>query len=96
MTLPALLLDSLLVLMVLLVAGLSLWHRHIFACAVLFIVFSLLLALVWLRLAAPDVALAEAAIGAGVTGALLIATLSRLSIVERRDGRGRDEEGEER
>jgi len=38
-----------------------------------------MLSLIWLRLGAPDVALAEAAIGAGLTGAILIGTLSRLS-----------------
>ena len=38
---------------------------------ILFIAFGLLLALVWARLRAPDVAIAEAAIGAGVAGALL-------------------------
>ena len=42
---------------------------------VLFIAFGLVLALVWARLYAVDVALAEMAIGAGVTGALLLAAL---------------------
>ncbi len=37
-----------------------------------FIAFGLLMALCWARLRAPDVALAEAAIGAGLTGALLL------------------------
>jgi multisubunit Na+/H+ antiporter MnhB subunit len=41
----------------------------------LFIAFGLLLALAWARLRAPDIALAEAAIGAGLTGALLMAAL---------------------
>jgi multisubunit Na+/H+ antiporter MnhB subunit len=40
--------------------------------SVLFIAFGLLLALAWVRLGAADVALAEAAIGAGVAGALLL------------------------
>ena len=39
---------------------------------------ALLLALVWVRLAAVDVALTEAAIGSGVTGALLIGAAARL------------------
>jgi uncharacterized MnhB-related membrane protein len=39
---------------------------------VLFIAFGLLMALAWARLAAPDIGLAEAAIGAGLTGALLL------------------------
>lgn len=45
---------------------------NLFRAIVLFIVFGLFMALIWARLAAPDVALAEAAIGAGLTGALLL------------------------
>lgn len=44
----------------------------IFRAVILFIVFGLLLTLTWARLAAPDIALAEAAIGAGITGVLLL------------------------
>lgn len=42
---------------------------------VTFIVFGLLITLAWARLDAPDIALAEAAIGAGLTGALLLDAL---------------------
>jgi multisubunit Na+/H+ antiporter MnhB subunit len=52
--------------------------RDLFKAVVLFIVFGILLALVWVRLQAPDVALAEAAIGAGLTGALFLSALGRL------------------
>jgi len=41
-------------------------------------VFGLLMALAWVRLAAPDIALAEAAIGTGITGVLLIDTVRHL------------------
>jgi uncharacterized MnhB-related membrane protein len=44
---------------------------------ILFIAFGLLLSLVWARLRAPDVALAEAAIGAGLAGALMLAAARR-------------------
>lgn len=50
----------------------------LFRGIVLFITFGLLMALAWVRLDAPDIALAEAAIGAGLTGALLLAALARL------------------
>lgn len=39
---------------------------------ILFIAFGLLMALAWARLSAPDLGLAEVAIGAGLTGALLL------------------------
>jgi multisubunit Na+/H+ antiporter MnhB subunit len=44
----------------------------LFRDIVLFILFGLLVALSWARLGAPDLALAEAAIGAGLTGALML------------------------
>lgn len=49
-----------------------------FRMIVLFMVFGLLVALAWARLRAPDVALAEAAVGAGVTGALVLRTWNGL------------------
>ena len=57
---------------------LALSSTDLFKAIVLFIAFGLLMALAWVRLDAPDVALAEAAIGAGLTGALLLAALARL------------------
>ena len=44
---------------------------------ILFMAFGLLLAVAWSRLQAPDVALAEAAIGAGLSGALLLSAVRR-------------------
>ncbi len=55
---------------------------------VLFIAFGLLLTLAWARLQAPDIALAEAAIGAGLTGVLLLDALGSFG------GRERNQEGE--
>lgn len=45
---------------------------YLFNAVVLFIVFGLLMTLAWVRLNAPDVALAETAIGTGLTGALML------------------------
>ena len=56
----------------------ALASENLFKGIVLFIAFGLLMALAWVRLDAPDVALAEAAIGAGLTGALLLVALTRL------------------
>jgi energy-converting hydrogenase B subunit D len=50
----------------------------LFRAVVLFITLGLLLALSWVRLGAPDVALAEAAIGAGLTGALLLDAVGQM------------------
>ena len=71
----------------LLVLGVAVWTvtaGPAFAAVVGFVAFGLLLALVWVRLAAVDVALTEAAIGSGVTGALLISAAARLRPTEQR------------
>jgi multisubunit Na+/H+ antiporter MnhB subunit len=63
------------------IVALAVWTivaREAFAAVVGFVAYGLLLALVWVRLAAPDVALTEAAIGGGVTGALLLGAAARL------------------
>jgi uncharacterized MnhB-related membrane protein len=74
----ALLLDSLLLVLLLGLAWASLASRNLLQGIMLFVAFGLMLAIAWIRLGAADVALAEAAIGAGITGALLLATLGRL------------------
>jgi multisubunit Na+/H+ antiporter MnhB subunit len=53
-------------------AGLAVFGRDLFGSIVFFIVYGVLIALAWISLGAVDVSLAEAAIGAGVTGVLLI------------------------
>jgi len=83
--------DGLLGLGVLWVAWRTLACPNLFTAIVLFITFGLFMALIWVRLAAPDVALAEAAIGAGLTGALLMAALARLRVVGVVAKRARDD-----
>ncbi len=57
----------------------ALASADLFKGVVLFIALGLLMALAWVRLNAPDLALAEAGIGAGLAGALLLAALRRLA-----------------
>jgi multisubunit Na+/H+ antiporter MnhB subunit len=64
-----------------LILGLGAWvvfAREAFSAVVGFISYGLLLTLVWVQLSGVDVALTEAAIGGGLTGALLIGAVSRL------------------
>lgn len=57
----------------------ALFSKTLFRSVVLFVVFGLLMALAWVRLNAPDLAMAEAAIGAGLTGALLLDAIGHLN-----------------
>ena len=70
--------DWLLLLVILALAWGSLNDRDLFRGVIQFIALSLLIAVAWVRLRAPDVALAEAAVGSGLTGALILSALVRM------------------
>ncbi|MFP7754704.1 Na(+)/H(+) antiporter subunit B [Thermodesulfobacteriota bacterium B35] len=70
--------DGLLGLTLIWLAWRALASPDLFRAIVLFISFGLVMALAWVRLGGIDIALAEAAIGAGLTGALLLAAQARL------------------
>jgi multisubunit Na+/H+ antiporter MnhB subunit len=68
-----------------LLMALAVWTlvaRDTFAAVSGFVPYGLLLTLAWLQLRAVDVAMTEAAIGAGLTGVLLIAAAARLRSTE--------------
>lgn len=92
LTILSMVFDGLLGLSLLWLAWRALSNPELFKAIVLFISFGLLMALAWVRLDAPDVALAEAAIGAGLTGALLLAAWARQTSLEGSDQLS-DEEG---
>jgi len=70
--------DGILALVVLVLAWKLLRSPNLFKAVVLFISFGLMMSLAWVRLKAVDIALAEAAIGAGLTGALFLTALGKL------------------
>lgn len=59
-------------------AVLALASTDVFRGIVLFIAFGLVMAVAWARMQAVDIALAEAAIGAGLTGALFLNAVGRI------------------
>ncbi|MGE4340299.1 MAG: hydrogenase subunit MbhD domain-containing protein [Pigmentiphaga sp.] len=78
--------DALLCLLIVSAAGLAVCGRHLFASIAFFVTYGILIGISWLRLGAIDVALAEVAIGAGLTGVLLIGVWA--AIRRRRGGEG--------
>lgn len=87
------LVDAMLVLALLTTAVGVLWSANLFRAVVMFIAFGLLMALAWVRLQAPDIALAEAAIGAGLTGVLLLDAARHLGYNRAGRGEGQDDDG---
>jgi len=68
-----------------LIVAVAIWTiaaPDLFAAVVGYVAYGLLLAFVWIRLYAPDVALTEAAVGGGVTGVVLITAGKRLGALK--------------
>lgn len=80
MTGAALALDGALMLLIVGLAVRILSTRDFFEAIVLFVAYGLTMAMAWVRVGATDAALAEAALGAGVTGALFINAYRRLAV----------------
>jgi multisubunit Na+/H+ antiporter MnhB subunit len=78
----ALAFDTGLALLVLVLAAWTIWVQDTFSAVLAFVVLGLLVALIWVRLQSVDVALTEAAIGSGVTGALLLSAAAFLRPTE--------------
>lgn len=79
-----LIVDGVLIAIMLITAWLALTTPDLQRAVILFIAFGLLVSLAWVRLQAPDVAMAEAAVGAGLTGALLISTLNSMREMQKK------------
>jgi energy-converting hydrogenase B subunit D len=90
LNLAAVTFDGVLALVLLVLAWQLLRSPNLFKAIVLFISFGLMLSLAWVRLKAVDIAMAEAAIGAGLTGALFLTALDRLQGNETNDRKRQD------
>jgi multisubunit Na+/H+ antiporter MnhB subunit len=78
----SLLFDIGLVVLILGIGTATIIARTAFSAVIAFVAYGLLLAIAWVRLAAVDVALTEAAIGGGMTGMLLLGAAARLRLAE--------------
>ena len=55
--------------------------RSLLASVVIFMAYSLVMSILWVVLESPDLAITEAAVGAGVTGILFFVTLKKLHAI---------------
>lgn len=55
--------------------------KDIFTAVLIQMSFSTVMAVIWLILESPDLAITEAAVGAGVTGVLFFTTLKRIGVI---------------
>ncbi|MCY6355209.1 hydrogenase subunit MbhD domain-containing protein [Clostridium sp. ZS2-4] len=57
--------------------------KNLLSAVIVFMVYSLIMAILWQQLNAPDVAITEAAVGAGITTLLFVLTLKRVKGVKK-------------
>lgn len=72
---PHIIMNLTLLTLLVIVAFAVIWVRDLLASVILYSIFSLLMALMYLVLEAPDVAITEAAVGAGVSTIIFLAAL---------------------
>lgn len=60
--------------------------RSLLASVVIYMAYSLLMAIVWMLLQSPDLAITEAAVGAGVTSVLFFVTLKKIHAIKPEEG----------
>ena len=59
--------------------------RDLLTSIVIFMSYSLIMAVIWVLLQSPDLAITEAAVGAGVTSVLFFVTLKKIHAVRKED-----------
>ena len=58
------------------------FSRNLLISVVIYMAFSLIMAIIWLILESPDLAITEAAVGAGVTSILFFVTLKKIRSIK--------------
>ncbi|MBQ9324783.1 MAG: DUF4040 domain-containing protein [Clostridia bacterium] len=86
-------LNTLLLIFILLCAIAVSFTRDLLTSIILFMAQSIAMSIVWILLRAPDLAITEAAVGAGITTLLMFITLKKLHAI-RFQGKDHDKEEE--
>ena len=60
-------------------------HRTLLTSIIIFMAYSTIMSIIWALLESPDLAITEAAVGAGVTSILFFVTLKKIRAVETMD-----------
>ena len=68
--------------------------RNLLVSVVIFMAYSVLMSIVWMLLQSPDLAITEAAVGAGVTSILFFITLKKIHAIDiQKDAQGGKQNG---
>lgn len=75
---------NILIIMIMIIGAIaSAYTKNLLAAVIIFMVYSLMMAVVWQQLNAPDLAITEASVGAGITSILFILALRRMRMIKK-------------
>lgn len=60
--------------------------RNLLTSLIVYMAYSLIMAVIWMLLESPDLAITEAAVGAGITGVLFFVTLKKIHAIKAEGG----------
>ena len=69
--------------------------RNLLTSVVIFMSYSLVMCIIWILLESPDLAITEAAVGAGVTSVLFFVTLKKIHAMDLRRNAAEEDEAKE-
>ena len=78
-------LEVLLLLFLILCAAATVLCRRLLSSVIIFMAYSAVMSVVWLLLQSPDLAITEAAVGAGITSLLFFLTLRKINALKELD-----------
>ena len=78
---------KLILLLLLVICAVSVnFTKSLLQAVIIFLSYSSVMCLLWILMESPDLAITEAAVGAGVSGMLFLLTLKKLRQIDRKDG----------
>lgn len=69
--------------------------KNLLNAILVFMSYSLIMSIIWILLESPDLAITEAAVGAGITSVLFFITLKKIHAIVKTDKDSDEEEGDE-
>ena len=65
--------------------------RKLLNSILIYMSYSLVVSVIWILLESPDLAITEAAVGAGITSVLFFVTLKKIHAIQEKEGEDKDE-----
>ena len=65
--------------------------RKLLNSILIYMSYSLVVSVIWILLESPDLAITEAAVGAGITSVLFFVTLKKIHTIQEKEGEDKDE-----